>query len=243
MQIVPQRNIFQRAANRLGRPFRVFPFPVAFESSLDQENLDIKQKFDLIYQENYWNSPESLSGAGSEIAATARYRPQLVKAITDLKIKSIFDAPCGDLNWMPMVLRDLDIQFIGGDIADRAVSDARRSNPDLDIRLFDICKNEFPDVDLWHCRDTFFHLSFADIKLALRQACASNIRFAALTTHKTRFLRNMDISTGGFRLLDLERAPFNFPPAVTYLSDHSLGEMPRYVGVWLMESIRAALNR
>ena len=150
----------------------------------------------------------------------------------------MFDSPCGDLNWMVEVLARVEIEYIGGDIADAAHASARARLRKSRIDHFDICADPYPEADLWNCRDTFFHLSFADIRRALDQAERSNIRFVALTTHRARMLRNLDIATGGFRLLDLERPPFNFPPAPRYLKDHASGKFPRFVGVWSMDSLR-----
>lgn len=238
MIITPRRSLPQRLVNRLVHRFGIKPFPIAFENSLPEAGSGREHIFDAIYAKNYWDSPESGSGGGSELAATALYRDQLVDLIEQLSIRSMFDAPCGDLNWMVEVLARIEIEYIGGDIADAALASARARLPKSRIDHFDICADPYPEADLWHCRDTFFHLSFADIRRALDQAERSDIRFVALTTHRARMLRNLDIATGGFRLLDLERPPFNFPPAMRYLKDHASGEFPRFVGVWSMDSLR-----
>jgi hypothetical protein len=154
----------------------------------------------------------------------------------------MFDAPCGDLNWITEVIDQTGIEYVGGDIANEAVAAARLRRPDLDIRLHDICVDDFPSVDLWHCRDALFHLSFADIRRALTTAETGRVGYAAITTHRARFLTNLDIQTGGFRLLDLERPPFNFPKPLIYLRDYSRGEFPRFVGVWRMSDLRLRGN-
>jgi hypothetical protein len=209
---------------------------VTFNSSLPEAGKP--DVFDKIYETNYWDTEESLSGGGSTLEATEVYRIELVQWLQRLGIRSMFDAPCGDLNWMPLVLERVNLRYIGGDISVRAVEDARKRRPDLDIRQFDICTDEFPDADLWHCRHTFFHLSFADIKKALANACRSNIRYAAITTHKALWLRNLDIETGGFRLLDLRRPPFDLPTPLTWLSDTEKGTFPRFVGIWSIDQLR-----
>ena len=38
--------------------------------------------------------------------------------IKDFEIKSIFDAPCGDLNWMQEILKTIDINYHGSDIVE-----------------------------------------------------------------------------------------------------------------------------
>jgi hypothetical protein len=237
MHVLPARPLYQRALNRGLRRFGINPFPVRFESSLPQAGGDHDSVFNAIYAHNYWDCDESKSGGGSTAEATARYIPQLVQAIEDLDVTSLFDAPCGDLNWMHQVIGQTGVGYVGGDIAEEAIATAKRRCPDLDIRRFDICRDPYPDLDLWHCRDTFFHLSFADIRLALDQAKASKIRLVALTTNRALWLKNVDIRTGGFRLLDLERPPFNFPRAIAYLRDYRAGEFPRFVGIWRREDI------
>lgn len=237
MIVSPQRPLWQRAINRFTHRMGIKFFPVTFDSSLPEAGADPDTVFNAVYASNYWESDESKSGGGSTHNATKAYVPQLIAAITDFRIRSIFDAPCGDLNWIGPVIDLTGVSYIGGDIANDALAAAKRLRPDLDTRRFDICADPYPDCDLWHCRDTFFHLSFADIERALRQAKASGIKYAALTTHRARYLRNLDIGTGGFRLLDLERAPFNFPPALRYLRDHLPGTFPRYVGIWRISDL------
>ena len=65
--------------------------------------------------DNRWGSAESISGAGSELAMTAGYRDQLAQLLP--RFKSMFDAPCGDLNWMHLVLERVEIDYSGGDIS------------------------------------------------------------------------------------------------------------------------------
>ena len=211
-----------------------------FECSLPEAGADPETVFNAVYQSNYWESDESKSGGGSELSTTSRYVPQLVHAIRSLGIRSMFDAPCGDLNWMPEVIDQTGIDYIGGDIAAEAIELARARRPDLDIRRFDICADDFPPAQLWHCRDTFFHLSFDDIRRALDRLRASRIKYAAITTHRALYLKNLDIGTGGFRLLDLERPPFCFPKPLRYLRDHPPGRFPRFVAIWKVSDLREA---
>ena len=63
-----------------------------------------------------------------------------------------------------------------------------------------------------------------------------------MTTHRARLLRNLDIATGSWRYLDLQRAPFNLPRPAEYLRDYGLGEFPRFVAVWRVEALRTIVN-
>ena len=63
-----------------------------------------QQIFKEIYANNFWGDPESLSGPGSSEHYTKNLRNQLQKIFSNLKIKSVLDAPCGDFNWMSLVV-------------------------------------------------------------------------------------------------------------------------------------------
>src|SRR6476619_3002617 len=126
--------IFIRIGNAVGKPFGLNPFPRAFANAGSQ--MGRQAAFDAIYQHNGWNSTESPSGPGSEVNRAKAYRLQLDQCLDRLGCNTMFDAPCGDLNWILPVLRDR--KYVGGDIARSLVADLRISHPGLDLRVFDI---------------------------------------------------------------------------------------------------------
>jgi hypothetical protein len=181
---------------------------------------------------------------GSELAFTQRYRASLVELINNKEFTSIFDAPCGDLNWMPELLKQTNLHYQGGDVSPSLVAELQKNHPQFNIQHFDICRDAFPKVDVWHCRDCFFHLPFADIHKALENFVASEIPYTLLTTHKAFLLhKNLDVRGIGFRFLDLECAPISLPKPLVYLPDYQRGsDFPRYVGLWSREMIQAVLT-
>ena len=197
-------------------------------------------RFDGIAADNLWGSAESLSGKGSEIRQSAPYRERLIRLIEKRKFGSMFDAPCGDLNWMRLVLEQCPIKYVGGDISTTVVELNRQRYPHLEFTPFDITRDTFPAADVWHCRDCLFHLSEEDIFLALRNFVSSGIPFALITNHQG-MIRNVDIETGGWRYLDLMRAPFNLPPPLERLSDYRFGDLPQMVGLWSRAQIEQAI--
>lgn len=200
--------------------------------------------FDQIFDSNSWGSLESRSGVGSELDFTKHYREKLLELLRQQKIRSMIDAPCGDLVWMKEVLKEIDLEYVGGDISSHLVAELKLQYPKLEIRKFDICVDSFPDVDLWHCRDCLFHLPTKDIFTALENFSRSNIPWALITSHKSLLHRNLDVAVGGFRLLDLERAPFRLPPPTARLADYRRGkDFPRYVGLWSRQAIGAVLEQ
>src|ERR1700758_3448541 len=96
-----------------------FPNGRTWERKFRQDILTegpIKDKFTKIYKNNYWLSSESVSGSGSTLKYTRNLREQLPLIVADFGIKSIFDGPCGDFNWMQHVLPNLKVDYVGGDI-------------------------------------------------------------------------------------------------------------------------------
>jgi hypothetical protein len=234
-------NILKRMVNRAGRDLgiRVFPWADEFSLSTDKSHESI---FDSIHKTNYWGSEESVSGGGSTDARTRAYGDQLIELIGARGFRSMFDAPCGDLNWMPRVIAATGIAYCGGDVSPVALDHARLKLPQADLRQFDIRSDAFPEADVWHCRDCLFHLSFADGLAALRNFARSSIPFALITTNSGLWVRNLDIETGGHRVTDLERAPYRLPKPILRLKDYPSGtEFPRFVAQWRREDIARAV--
>ena len=233
----------KRIVNRVGRPFGINPFPRAFPNPTTAEIVDRADVFDAIYRSNFWGSGESRSGVGSEVEFSQAYLARLRALIDQRRLKRLFDAPCGDLNWSMALTRDPDLTYAGGDISASLIAELRQQHPEVALGVFDICIDPFPEADVWHCRDCLFHLPFADIRRAFENFVQSSIPFALLTTHRARWLhRNLDVSLGGFRFLDLERPPIGLTQAEEYLPDYRKGsDFPRYVGLWSRAAIAEAL--
>lgn len=237
--------LLKRIVNRCGRGFGINPFPRSFPNPLGQENLPANRIFDLIYERNFWGSTESRSGVGSEQGFVDQYRKRLAGLLKDKELTTVFDAPCGDLNWVLPLISGSNISYVGGDISPRVIEEARSRCSGVDLRVFDITTDPFPDADVWHCRDCLFHLPFAEIRRAFSNFSSSRIPYALLTIHRSfLFHKNLDVNVGGFRYLDLCRPPVSLPPAMTYLKDFVPGrDFPRYVGLWRRETISDALER
>lgn len=235
----------KRVLNRVGRPLGISPFPRAFPNPIAERERSAGAIFDEIYRVNFWGSKESHSGLGSELAFTRTYRQGLARCLADYGIDSIFDAPCGDLNWMSAFLSESPVAYAGGDISAEVITRAQAAYPGRDLRVFDIIADIFPDADAWHCRDCLFHLPFDAIRLALANFSASGLGYALITSHRSRLLhRNLDVDFGGFRFLDLERAPFFLPRPLARIPDFRRGnDFPRYVCLWSQSQIAGAVAK
>ena len=237
--------LLKRIVNRLGHPLGINSFPRAFENPITETAASANHIFETIYRENYWASDESRSGVGSEFTFASAYRQRLVGLLRQKGIRSVFDAPCGDLNWIAPLIKQTNIHYLGGDISTSVVQAAQSAHPDIQTQVFDITRDPFPHAELWHCRDCLFHLPFELIEQALANFARSSIPFALITTHHSRLLhQNLNVQPGGFRLLDLEKPPISLPKPLVRIRDYRPArDFPRYMCLWSREHIQSTINR
>jgi len=201
--------------------------------------------FTSIWRNNYWGDEESLSGPGSTLIQTEELRNKSPVMFKEFEINSVFDAPCGDLNWMQDILENTDVKYIGGDIVSEIV-ERNKSNfkkENVDFRRFDITSDTFPDVDVWLCRAVLYHLSNADILSALERFVESNIKHILTTNCITDSDHiNNDISTGDYRHLNLMLPPFSFPKEVLWeIDDYVYPHPPVKICLWTRKQIENVL--
>jgi len=207
---------------------------------------DLKRVFETIVATNKWGDEESVSGAGSTLSYTHNLRHELEKIIPEFGVATLFDAPCGDFNWMKEVSFPARMKYIGGDIVSPLIrsNNLAYANPSRNFIEFDITADRFPPCDLWLCRDCLFHLSFDSIFCALSRFCDSNAKYLMMTNHlNTSRFRNKDIESGDFRLLDFYIKPFNLPRDVLYsVADYVFPFPRREMCVWSRAQIVDALR-
>lgn len=196
--------------------------------------------FTTIHDRNAWGSSESPSGAGSEVSHAGMVSAELPALIRELGVQSMLDAPCGDFNWMRHVELG-SCRYIGGDIV-RSLVEANQERYGSEMRSFrriDIARDELPHADLIMVRDCFIHFSFEMIRSTLRNVRRSRIRYLLASTYPHK-RRNWDIETGGFRPINLQRAPFQLPePLRTIREDVDLANpaYERHLGLWRVDQI------
>lgn len=201
-------------------------------------------KFALIHRLNYWGNAESVSGNGSSLDSTSVFRAGFEALLRERRIASVFDAPCGDFNWMRVVALPEGCVYLGGDIVAAVVAEntRRHGTASVAFREFDLIADAFPAADLWLCRDCLIHLSQADILRVLANFAASDIPFALITSHP-HVTGNVDIRTGQYRDVNLRLPPFGLPPPEATLADRPVGEAARIVGLWRREQVVAAIAK
>lgn len=207
---------------------------------------DLAAVFESHAAQNHWGNAESVSGDGSTLDYTHNLRHELAKFVRAFGIVSLFDAPCGDFNWMRTVEFPQGFQYIGGEIVPALVeaNRARYAGPGRSFVRFDITADTFPDADLWLCRDCLFHLPSEAILTALRAFARSRIGFVMTTTHlNVSNFDNAEVAAGGFRLLDLYKPPYGLPREVLFrIADYVHPYPARELCVWSRAQVAAALG-
>jgi hypothetical protein len=170
-----------------------------------------REKFTEVYHQNIWHGKESLSGTGSDLAQTEVLRVQLPALLQALGATSLVDAPCGDLHWMKnMPWESLGVRYIGVDIVAELVDRLRTQFPQRHFACCDLVTDILPRADLILCRDCLVHLPLAEIPTVIRNFVRSGATWLLTTTFPAA-AANTDVRWSGWRPLNLEIAPFNFP--------------------------------
>ena len=200
---------------------------------------DRANRFERIFHDNDWGNSESVSGEGSNLARTAVVRARLPGLLKRHGVRSLLDAPCGDFYWMKEVALG-DISYTGIDIVSEIVNRTAElyAGPGRRFLLCDLVEDALPKCDLILCRDCLVHLSYDETRRAIDNCRKSGATWL-LTTTFTGPRENHDIVTGDWRPINLERAPYNFPPPVEVINEESdevdevLGAFPdKSLGLW-----------
>ncbi len=199
---------------------------------------NVKEIFQHHYTDNLWGNGESVSGPGSTIEYTENIRKELPELVNKLGIKVILDAPCGDFNWFRMISWKQPITYIGADIVEPLINRNQLlyGNQNQNFTYLNIIQDALPKADMWLCRDCLFHLSNEDILSVIENFLRSDVKYLLTSTHSN--LENEDIQTGSFRLLNLQKEPFNFAQPIAFIEDWIEGYPIRHLGLWERESIR-----
>lgn len=213
---------------------------------------DTKAVFTDIFVNRRWDSNDSendsVSGPGSSITHTANIRAELPVMFDTFSIGSVFDAPCGDLNWMSKVLEQRpDIEYVGGDIVDELIESNRKKYANLSNAKFinvDITVDELPSADIMICRECLFHLSNEKIKAFFENFLRSDIS-ALLMTCDLDSEPNFDIESGGFRRINFFNTPWNFERNYIYtINDWPYPTPPnRQMYLWSRDQIAEFVSK
>lgn len=178
----------------------------------------LESRFAEVWRGRMWLSEESASGQGSErgSGAVVHSLSLLDRMIRELGVRSIADLPCGDFNWMPLLLeRHPRLRYVGYDVVGELIAENRRRFPGVRFEQLDVTRRRPRRADLVFSKDMLNHLSEADVWSALENMAGSGARWLMLTTNQG--FENVELQAGvphASRHLNLEAAPYSLTGAV-----------------------------
>jgi len=96
--------------------------------------------------------------------------------------------------------------------------------------VLDATRDRLPEADAVLCREVLFHLSFSDIWRVIGNLHNSGAKYLIATNDSGRTF-NADILSGDYRMLNLHKSPFFFPPPLLSIPDDALASS-RVLAVW-----------
>lgn len=155
------------------------------------------------------------SGPGSALSVTVPYRAFLEEFIRERGVASIVDLGCGDLEIMSHV--DLaGARYLGVDvIAERVRRNGKKleGRPQFTFNVGDaraLPMGNLANFDLLIIKDVLQHWTNTEVAawLARWQFAVQGPRYALVTNCNYGPTVNRDVAAGGWRAIDLTRAPF-----------------------------------
>lgn len=203
------------------------------------EFVNAEYKFTKIYHTKGFGGKFSASGPGSDPEQTSVILQEIPSLIKELNARILLDAACGDFYWMRFVKMDLE-KYIGVDIIPEIIRKNQLfySSETREFKKMNIIKDSLPKADIILCRDCLVHFSFKDIFSTIKYFKRSKSTYL-LTTTFPEHRNNIDIITGGWRPLNLQLSPFNFPKPLKLINEKcpERGYSDKCLGLWKLEDI------
>jgi hypothetical protein len=142
-------------------------------------------------------------------------------------------------------MKELNLPFdlyIGADIVEELVDRNNELFGDEKTKFvyLDITKSKLPCVDAVLCRDCLPHLPIKLIKSSIQLIKESGSAYLLTSTY-VDCKENRDIYLGGFRPLNLQLEPFNFPNPLLIINDRCVTEKEvlsdKSIGIWKISDL------
>ncbi|NGX45427.1 MAG: hypothetical protein K940chlam2_00581 [Chlamydiae bacterium] len=180
----------------------------------DDEEKKMAHIFTKFYQEGIWarnGEGKGSSGEGSTVENTITYRTFLQNFLKEHEIKTVVDGGCGDWEFS----QELDwegISYIGYDVVKEVIesNEKKFAKPHIQFINQSFLTEELPPADLFICKDVFQHLSTDAILAFLPNL--KKFKFCLICNdidYNVELDRCGDTEVGGYRPIDLTKAPFN----------------------------------
>jgi len=178
---------------------------------------------------------ESIAGYGSSLACVKYLIQELPNIFKEFNINTISDVPCGDYFWMNLVEKE-EIDYVGYDLVDDQIIYNKNKYPNVNFQQLNMIVDNLPKADLIFSRDCLIHLSFKHINSFLQKCYESKSTYIMTSTYPT-VMQNEDLSgVIGWRFLNLELEPFNFPSPIKIINEGHHKD-PKCMGIWKISDI------
>ena len=169
-------------------------------------------RFTKVYDNNLWLDKVSRSGIGSNPSSDAvKMDIAALDRIFDfINPTKIIDVPCGDMAWVPIFLKDKNIEYKGYDIVPSIIKKNKESHPLLYFEIFNAITQVLPQTDVVLCRDLLNHLSISDIKSVLHNFIQSGNEYFIISNNKGAINEEKKMENGDSRPIDITTYPFSF---------------------------------
>lgn len=211
-------------------------------------NPTLKNAFEQAAGQNYWSDADSVSGPGSNMLQTRVIREKIPILLEKYGVKTMLDAPCGDLFWMKDILPVLiknGIQYRGADIVAGLIEKNKITfeSPNIVFYNLDLTKGPLPKADLVFTRDCFIHLSYGNIYSILCNYKKSGARYLLVSTYTNNSRTNENVD--GFylygRMLNMQKFPFYFGEPLDLIVEECLENNginnDKSLGLWELKNI------
>lgn len=195
------------------------PLQKEIHSDKTANNEELQRIFETIARSghDYWQSTETISGKGSDMAETVTVRTELGRWINKYNVSFLMDIPCGDANWQGSIPGIDAIKYQGYDIALTAVEAARSKNvkhKSMQFDHLDLTSAVPPGKpDLIMLRDVIMHLPLKLGRDMLINAKKSGAKWLAVSSFTgSGRNRNFEAGVAAYQN-DVHKAPFNLPEA------------------------------
>ena len=188
------------------------------ETITDLDNSQTNKAFEYVYEEAIWGKDEKgngTSGYGSTIEFNKNYIQFIRDFIVKNKVKSVVDIGCGDWQFSDQIYHDLDIKYEGYDCVEHLINEHKKRFSEKSNYHFytingdNIIKNiHTANPDLIILKDVIQHWTNENIVNFFNSIHTSlNFKTLLLTNDHTSS-DNVDIKTGQYRRLNLDKEPF-----------------------------------
>ena len=190
--------------------------------------INLEEHFTNTYLNNSWGSSESRSGPGSNRSSLlVNLGIDIIINTINTELKNndkliISDVPCGDLNWIELLIFSIlekthikNIDYYAYDIVKNIQNHfdnlVKINNVNYYFIHFDATKEIPIKSDIILCKELFIHLSFNDIKLTINNFKKSNSYILICSDHTSSNINNDIVYSelGECRDLSLTLPPFN----------------------------------